>query len=91
MLRDYEIVRIPMVRGTPNTNPGSTRNPTRGLMYLTRDLVTAMCDVGDFRWGGSDFGAEESGDTMHFDAGGHLVDPPASIEIPDEEETEEEE
>ncbi len=66
MLKDYEMVRIPMVYGEPSATPGSTRNPLRGFLNLREELVTALTDVGGLRWGASDFGAE-SGDIQHFD------------------------
>jgi len=68
MLRDYEMVRIPMVYGAPSATPGSTRNPLQGFLNLREELVVAMTDVGGLRWGASDFGAE-SGDIQHFDLG----------------------
>src|SRR5262249_4090885 len=32
VLRDYELVRIPMVRGNPSESPGSTRDPVHGFL-----------------------------------------------------------
>ncbi len=69
MLRDYEHVRIPMVRGTPTARPPQTRNPARGFLDMTEEFVVAMADVGGLRWGIADFGAATSGDTHHFDLG----------------------
>jgi hypothetical protein len=77
ILRDYELVRIPMVIGSPSTAPERTRNPARGFLDLRRELVVALTDseLGRLRWGGSDFGPDalhgpaESGDLMHFDLG----------------------
>ena len=71
MLRDYEHVRIPMVRGTPVARPGNTCNPARGFLDMSRQFVVAMADVGRLRWGIADLGAAESGDTHHFDLGNH--------------------
>ncbi len=71
MLRDYEHVRIPMVRGNPVARPGNTRNPARGFLDMSREFVVAMADVGRLRWGIADLGAAESGDTHHFDLGNH--------------------
>ncbi len=70
MLRDYEHVRIPMVRGTPEARPDNTRNPARGFLDMNREFVVAMADVGHLRWGIADLDAE-SGDTHHFDLGNH--------------------
>src|SRR5262249_10612465 len=69
MLRDYELVRIPLVIGNPSLAPARTRNPARGFLDLRKELVVAMCDVGGLRWGACDFGPSESGDIQHFDLG----------------------
>jgi hypothetical protein len=66
-MADYWALRVPLVVGAPVANPRTTRNPARGLMDLPKDVVVALCDVGGFRWGACDFGAESSGDIMHFD------------------------
>ena len=71
MLRDYEHVRIPMVRGNPVARPANTRNPARGFLDMTEEFVVAMCDIGNLRWGIADLGEAESGDTHHFDLGHH--------------------
>ena len=71
MLRDYEHVRIPMVRGNPVARPGNTRNPARGFLDMSREFVVAMADIGRLRWGIADLGSAESGDTHHFDLGNH--------------------
>jgi hypothetical protein len=71
MLRDYEHVRIPMLRGNPEARPGNTRNPARGFLHMTEEFVVAMTDVGRLRWGIADLGNTESGDTHHFDLGNH--------------------
>jgi hypothetical protein len=71
ILRDYEHVRIPMVRGNPEERPANTRNPTRGFLDMRPWFVEAMVDVGGLRWGAADFGAQESGDVHHFDLGNH--------------------
>ncbi len=68
VLRDYEAVRVPMVRGAPSVLPSVTRNPARGFLTIPRHVAVALCDVGTMRWGACDFGAAESGDIMHFDA-----------------------
>ncbi len=75
ILRDYEHVRIPMVRGAPVARPADTRNPARGFLHMTPWLVEAMVDVGRLRWGIADFGAGQSGDTHHFDLGSHDLTP----------------
>ena len=71
VLRDYELVRIPMVVGRPSPTPSSTRNPARGFLRLRSEIVTALCDVG-LRWGACDFevradGSSQNGAMMHFD------------------------
>lgn len=71
ILRDYEHVRIPMVRGNPVARPGNTRNPARGFLDLREEIVVALVDVGNLRWGAADLGASESGDVHHFDLGNH--------------------
>jgi len=71
ILRDYEHVRIPMVRGNPSTSPADTRNPARGFLQMPERFVVAMADVGQLRWGAADLGAQESGDVHHFDLGSH--------------------
>ena len=79
MLRDYEMVRTPMLYGNPAQPVTATRNPCHGFLQLSRELVCSMVNVGNqvlgnrgrIRWGASDFGAAESGDVMHFDLGGH--------------------
>jgi hypothetical protein len=71
ILRDYELVRIPMVFGPPSLSPQMTRNPVRGFVNLRKEIVVAMCDAGGLRWGASDFGSAENGDVMHFDLGSH--------------------
>ena len=75
ILRDYEHVRIPMVRGAPSARPKDTRNPARGFLHMPPWFVEAMVNVGKLRWGISDFGPEESGDTHHFDLGFHALTP----------------
>ncbi|MDX6740582.1 hypothetical protein [Actinocorallia sp. A-T 12471] len=74
ILRDYELVRVPMVFGSLSLNPAATRNPVRGFLSLRRELVIALCDVGRLRWGACDMGAE-SGDMMHFDQNTHGISP----------------
>jgi hypothetical protein len=67
ILRDYEHVRIPMVAGAVSATPARTRNPLKGFLNFRVDLAVALCDVAMMRWGACDFGAEISGDVMHFD------------------------
>lgn len=43
------------------------RDPRRGFLSLSRDLVVALRDDAGLAWGAVDFGATESGDIMHFD------------------------
>jgi len=69
ILRDYEHVRIPMVKGDPEARPGITRNPARGFLDMTEEFVVAMTDQGRLRWGIADLGYAQSGDTHHFDLG----------------------
>jgi hypothetical protein len=71
ILRDYELVRIPMVIGTPSLEPQKSRNPVYGFINLRREVIVAMCDEGSnqLRWGTCDFGPEQDGDTGHFDLG----------------------
>ena len=71
MLRDYEHVRIPMVRGNPTPRPADTRNPALGFLHMPEHFVVAMHDVGNLRWGAADLGAAESGDVHHFDLNTH--------------------
>lgn len=70
ILRDYEMVRIPMLYGNPSASPAATRNPANGFLDLRQELVEAMHDVGGLRWGAADLGGE-SGDMHHFDLGSH--------------------
>ena len=71
MLRDYEHVRIPMQRGDPAARPTNTRNPTRGFLDLKQEVVEALVDAGNLRWGAADLGHGSSGDVHHFDLGNH--------------------
>ena len=71
MLRDYELVRVPMQRGNPSASPTDTRNPTRGFLHMRREFVEAMVDIGRLRWGAVDLGPHTSGDVHHFDLGNH--------------------
>ena len=68
ILRDYELLRLPLVFGDPTPSPRMTRNPVNGFMDLRRELVVAMCDsaIADLIWGACDLGINESGDMMHF-------------------------
>jgi hypothetical protein len=71
MLRDYEMVRVPMVFGNPVATPAATRNPAGGFLDLRQELVEALVDIGHLRWGAADLGENESGDMHHFDLGDH--------------------
>jgi hypothetical protein len=71
MLRDYEMVRVPMVYGNPSATPAATRNPAGGFLDLRQELVESLVDVGRLRWGAADLGENESGDMHHFDLGNH--------------------
>ncbi len=71
IVRDYELVRIPMVIGDPSPTPERTRNPARGFLNLRREIVAALCDQG-LRWGACDFGVRADGSShngamAHFD------------------------
>jgi hypothetical protein len=70
ILRDYELVRVPMAFGAPSIAPVSTRNPARGFLSLRREIVITIWDTAHMRWGACDFGSE-SGDMMHLDLGTH--------------------
>jgi hypothetical protein len=80
VLRDYELVRTPMLFGNASDPVTSTRNPARGFLPFRRELVVSMITAGDaelgggrqMRWGASDFGAAASGDVMHFDLGRNM-------------------
>lgn len=71
ILRDYEMVRIPMQFGPVALAPASTRNPANGFLDLRYEMVLALSIdpplPGVMRWGICDFGAAASGDVMHFD------------------------
>jgi hypothetical protein len=71
ILRDYELVRVPMQRGEPSASPKDTRNPARGFLHMRQEFVEAMVDVGKLRWGLVDLGPGTSGDVHHFDLGNH--------------------
>lgn len=66
LLRDFELVRTPMLHGDPRKPITSTRNPAKGFLHLGRDLVCELVRTGELLWGASDLGAGESGDVMHF-------------------------
>jgi hypothetical protein len=77
ILRDYELVRIPMVIGNPSFSPALTRNPARGFLDIRPEIVVALCDVG-MRWGASDFDSGRSnGDIQHFDLADNGGYPPS--------------
>jgi putative peptidoglycan binding protein len=65
MLRDYEIMRLPLVLGPPSPAPKMTRNPVYGFMDLPLAVVDAMVRAG-LAWGACDLGPAASGDMMHF-------------------------
>lgn len=71
ILRDYEVVRAPMLQGNASLPVTRTRNPANGFLDLPRHLVLSMVTTGRMWWGASDFGAGASGDMMHFDFGDH--------------------
>jgi hypothetical protein len=76
ILRDYEVVRIPMVfNGPPSLTPSQTRNPANGFLDLRREIVLALSDLPPtaMRWGTCDFGNAQSGDVQHFDLAGRLA------------------
>ncbi len=75
ILRDNELVRVPMEFGAPSASPARMRNPARGFLDLRKEVVVALCDVGHLRWGACDFGLAQSGDMMHFDLGHHGAEP----------------
>jgi hypothetical protein len=74
ILRDYELVRIPMEFGAPGPAPAHTRNPARGFLDLPRWVVVSLSDVGQLHWGAADFGPQ-SGDMQHFDLGRNAYPP----------------
>lgn len=71
IMRDYEVVRIPLQFGPVSTVPASTRNPANGFLDLRQELIVTLASdpplPGVMRWGVCDFGPSESGDVMHFD------------------------
>lgn len=77
ILRDFELVRIPMLYGAASGPVTRTRNPARGFLPFRREFVVAMIEEADAilphgkpsRWGASDFGAPANGDIQHFDLG----------------------
>jgi hypothetical protein len=81
ILRDYEVVRIPMEIGAPSLSPSTTRSPVNGFLDLRREVVVALCGAGTLRWGASDFGNDESGDVQHFDTTGVISSPTGGAEI----------
>jgi hypothetical protein len=68
LLRDYELMRLPLVFGKPTPTPKATRNPVYGFMDLPNAVVQAMCDSGGLKWGACDLEIAGSGDMMHFQA-----------------------
>lgn len=69
ILRDYELVRVPMEFGAVSTSPGSTRNPANGFLDIRREVAVALVDQG-LAWLAGDIGLH-SGDIMHFDIRNH--------------------
>ena len=69
ILRDYELVRVPMEFGAVSTSPGSTRNPANGFLDIRREVAIALTDQG-LAWLAGDIGLH-SGDIMHFDIRNH--------------------
>jgi Domain of unknown function (DUF4157) len=69
MLRDYELVRVPMQFGAVSTSPAVTRNPANGFLDIRREVAIALTDQG-LAWLAGDIGAA-SGDVMHFDIRDH--------------------
>ena len=69
MLRDYELVRVPMEFGAVSTSPGATRNPANGFLDIRREVAIALVDQG-LAWLIGDIGSH-SGDVMHFDIRNH--------------------
>ena len=64
---DYQALRVPLVVGSPERHPRTTRNPAKGLMDIPRAVMVALADVGGMRLGLCDLGARESADVMHAD------------------------
>jgi hypothetical protein len=50
------------------------RDPCRGIFNIRKEVFVALVQGQKMRWGGCMFGARASGDTMHFDLDGHIVD-----------------
>jgi len=48
------------------------KNKSRGFLDMEAVVIQALRDVAGLRWGGSDFGASENGDMMHFDGYGTI-------------------
>ena len=46
---------------------GLPRDPTKGFLTLSKDLVTTLRDAACLAWGAVDFGPAVSGDFQHFD------------------------
>jgi hypothetical protein len=69
ILRDYELVRVPMQFGAVSTSPAVTRNPANGFLDIRREVAIALVDQG-LHWLASDL-TTHSGDVMHFDIRDH--------------------
>jgi hypothetical protein len=87
ILRDYEVVRIPMQFGAVSLAPASTRNPANGFLDLRSEVILALASdpplPGVMRWGICDFGSAASGDVQHFDLAGRLPSGVAGALPPD--------
>ncbi len=76
---DYRAVRLVMVTGSLVDTKGSgfngsglvlnaSRDPCRGFLSIRKEIVVCLRNH-LARWGAMDFGAQASGDIMHFDRG----------------------
>ena len=87
IMRDFEVVRIPMQFGAVSTAPASTRNLANGFLDLRQELILTLASdpplPGVMRWGVCDFGPDESGDVMHFDLAPRLASGVAGAIPPD--------
>lgn len=86
IMRDYEVVRVPMQFGPVSLAPAITRNPANGFLDLRHELVVALAadpPLPLMRWGVCDFGPAESGDVMHFDLAARLPSGSTGPEPPD--------